>query len=279
MPFRKGDVRYLLSGAFYKMAWVETGNPAAPPVVCVHGLTRNGRDFDPLSEALSSDFRVISPDLPGRGASDWLPDATLYQPLSYVQALSHLLAVIGRPVMWVGTSLGGICGMGIAAAPGQPITRLILNDIGGFIPAAALARIRAYIDQHPDFLDLRSLERHLRLIHAPFGALTDAQWEHLARNSFRTRSDGRLVLHYDPAIALPIIGAEPADQDLWAMWQRITIPRLVIRGETSDLLDAATFARMQESGARGLIVPGAGHAPALMDAATIAVIRAFLLRP
>ncbi len=107
---RTGAVHYLLAGAFHRMAWVEFGDPAAPPVLCVHGLTRTGRDFDVLAEALSDRFRVICPDLPGRGASDWLPDPALYQPLSYVQALAHLLAVIGRPVMWVGTSLGGICG-------------------------------------------------------------------------------------------------------------------------------------------------------------------------
>src|SRR5487761_1798239 len=116
------------------MAFVEFGNPAAPPVVCVHGLTRNGRDFDPLAEALAARFRVICPDLPGRGASEFLPDPALYQPASYVVALAHLLAQIGGMVMWVGTSLGGLCGMMVAAASGQPITRMVLNDVGPHIP-------------------------------------------------------------------------------------------------------------------------------------------------
>ncbi len=110
-------MRYLLAGAFYRMAFCEWGRQDAPVVLCVHGLTRTGRDFDALAEALADEFRVICPDLPGRGASEWLPEPRLYEPLGYVQALAHLLAAIGRRVMWVGTSLGGICGMMVAAAP------------------------------------------------------------------------------------------------------------------------------------------------------------------
>jgi pimeloyl-ACP methyl ester carboxylesterase len=270
---RTGSVQYLLAGAFHRMAWVEFGDPAAPPVVCVHGLTRNGRDFDPLADALADRFRVICPDLPGRGASGWLPDPALYQPLSYVQALAHLLAVIGRPVMWVGTSLGGICGMLVAAAPGQPIARMVLNDIGPFIPQAALARIRDYIGDTPEFADDAALEAHLRRVHAPFGALTDAQWAHLAAHSARRLPNGKLALHYDPAIAAPIRAAEPADAILWPVWERIDIPVMTIRGASSDLLLPETLTRM---GGQSHIVADAGHAPALMDADSIGAIRRFL---
>jgi pimeloyl-ACP methyl ester carboxylesterase len=273
---RPGEVRYLLNGAFYRMAYVECGNPAAPAVVCVHGLTRTGRDFDVLAEALSDRFRVICPDLPGRGASDWLPDGALYNPVSYVQALSHLLAAIQTPVMWVGTSLGGICGMAIAAAPGQPIVRMVLNDIGPHIPAAALARIRDYISDAPEFADLAELEMHLRRVHAPFGRLTDAQWAHLARTSARTLANGRLALHYDPAIAAPIRATLPVDADMWAWWEKIAIPVLALRGVDSDLLLPDTLERMRKSGAAVLEVPDCGHAPALMDEPTIAAIRRFL---
>jgi pimeloyl-ACP methyl ester carboxylesterase len=259
------------------MNWVEWGDPAAPPVVCVHGLTRNARDFDALAHVLAADFRVICPDLPGRGASEWLPMGALYQPLNYVQALAHLLAVIGQPVGWVGTSLGGICGMAVAAAKGQPIARMVLNDIGPFIPKAALAGIRDRIGRVGDFADMREVEMFLRSAHASFGKLTDAQWEAMALHSHRVLPNGRLALHYDPAIAEPITSVEPADVDLWALWPSIAIPRLVLRGETSDLLDAATFARMAETGAQAHIVPDCGHAPALMDAPTIAVVRSFLL--
>src|SRR5271166_6537002 len=144
MEPRFGSVPYLLMNVFYRMACVEWGDPDAPPVLCVHGLTRTGRDFDNLALVLAERFRVICPDLPGRGGSDWLPVGDLYNPLSYVQALSHLLSVIGKPVAWVGTSLGGICGMATAAAHGNPVTRLVLNDIGSVVSVEGLKRIQAY---------------------------------------------------------------------------------------------------------------------------------------
>lgn len=275
---RHGSVPYLLSGAFHRMAFTEWGDPAAPPVVCVHGLTRTGRDFDALAQALAPAHRVICPDLPGRGASDWLPDGALYIPPSYVAALAHLLAAIDAPVAWVGTSLGGICGMLLAAAPGQPITRMVLNDIGPWIPKAALARIRDYMatGDMPVFDTPAQLERHLRVVHRPFGPLSDAQWSHLATTASRTLPDGRVTLHYDPKIADPIRAGAPADADLWAVWARITVPVLAIRGAESDLLLPDAFARMAASGARTLEVADTGHAPALMDAPTIEAIRAFL---
>jgi pimeloyl-ACP methyl ester carboxylesterase len=264
------------------MAYVEFGNPAAPAVLCVHGLTRNGRDFDPLAEALAETFHVICPDLPGRGKSDWLSDPNAYQPASYVTALSHLLAAINKPVAWVGTSLGGICGMMVAAGQNNPLTHLILNDIGPHIPAAALQRIRDYMLEAPErFTSLAALEAHLRLIHAPFGQLSDAAWAHLARYSSRPVLDqggtGTLAMHYDPKIVEPMRNAVPLDVDLWPLWSLNKTPTLVIRGASSDLLLEETFAQMQESGAQGYTVPDAGHAPALMDAETIGVIRQFLM--
>ncbi len=274
---RQGTVRFLLGDGFYRMAYVEMGNPAAEPVICVHGLTRNGRDFDPLMEALAERFLVIAPDLPGRGRSEWLPRGDLYQPPIYVQALAHLLAAIGRKVMWVGTSLGGICGMMIAAASGQPITRMVLNDIGPHIPKSALDRIREYLTAAPEsFADLAALEAYLRRVHAPFGKLSDAAWAHMARFSARSLPDGKLALHYDPEIAEPVRAQAPSDIELWPLWERIHIPVLAIRGEESDLLLPETLEKMVAAGARSLIVPGTGHAPALADDATIAEIAAFL---
>jgi pimeloyl-ACP methyl ester carboxylesterase len=278
---RKNSVPYLLGAAFHRMSYMEFGNPAAPAVVCVHGLTRNGRDFDPLAEALSDRFHVICPDLPGRGQSDWLPAGALYQPPTYVTALSHLLATLNKPVMWVGTSLGGICGMMLAAAAGTPLTRMVLNDIGPHIPATALGRIRTYMTASPErFASLQALEAHLRVIHAPFGQLTDAQWAHLARFSARNVLDGEhggaYALHYDPKITEPIRDSVPLDVDMWPMWEMINIPVLALRGESSDLLLPETFERMKEEGAETLTIPHAGHAPALMDAPSIAAVREFL---
>lgn len=275
----QGAVRYLLSGAFYRMVYYEWGSPAARPVVCVHGLTRNGRDFDALALGLADRFRVICVDLPGRGGSDWLPDARLYEPASYLVALAHLLAAVGRPVCWVGTSLGGLCGMLLAASLGHPIERLVLNDVGPMVPGAAIRRIRDYVGAvTPEFSDLLALEAHLRRIHAPFGRLTDPQWEHLAKTSARELPNGKLALHYDPGIARLVRSALAIDSELWPVWDKLAIPVLAIRGEHSDLLLPATLARMQRSGAHALTVPDAGHAPALMDTPTIRAVREFLLQ-
>jgi pimeloyl-ACP methyl ester carboxylesterase len=274
----RGEVPYLLNGAFRKLAYVSFGAPDRPPVMCVHGLTRNARDFDVLARALAKDHFVICPDLPGRGASDWLPAGGLYQPASYVVALGHLLAAIGRPVAYIGTSLGGICGMALAASENAPIDKLVLNDIGPFIPAAALARIRDYmaLGDPPAFADLGEVEDYLRRVHAPFGPMTDADWQHMARTSVRPAPDGKFLLHYDPRIAEPIRANEPADTDLWPLWSAIRTSVLAIRGAESDLLLAETLERMEQSGARGYVVPGVGHAPSLTDAASVDRIAAFL---
>ena len=282
MKPRSGSVRYLLAGQFRRLAFEDWGDPDAPVVVCVHGLTRNGRDFDALAKALAGAYRVICPDLPGRGNSDWLDDPMLYQAQHYVTALGHLLSWIGRDVAWVGTSLGGICGMVLASTAGAPIRALVLNDVGPFIPADALRRIRDYMVASGDspmmvrFPDIEAIERHLRFIHAPFGPLSDDQWAEMAANSARALPDGRFKMHYDPRIAEPLRGHDPVDIDLWTLWDRIRIPRLVIRGETSDTLLPDTVARMAASGAATVQVPLTGHAPALLDPAQIGAIRTFL---
>jgi len=275
MPRVEREISYLLGGAFHRLAFTAWGDPHLPAVLCVHGLSRNGRDFDVLAESLSDRFHVLCPDLPGRGRSGWLPDPAMYTPVQYVQALAHVLAVIGRPVDWIGTSLGGICGMLTACLPGNPIRRLVLNDIGPFLPKAALARIVDYVGTIPDFGSVGELEAYLRRVHAPFGALSDADWAHMARYSARMRPDGRITLHYDPALTIPLLQTPPADLDMWAVWDRITAPMLTLRGAQSDLLLAETFARMGERSATHT-VEDAGHAPALMDSPTIGVIRRFL---
>ena len=277
---REGSVRWLSPVGFFTMRWWEWGPADGAPVVCVHGLTRSGRDFDALARALAAaGRRVICPDLPGRGASDWLPDPMLYQPPVYIGALSHLLARIDGPVDWVGTSLGGICGMAIAATPGNPIRRLVLNDIGAFVPREAMARIRDYMGHEPVFPDLDSLEAHLREVHAPFGPLTDAQWRHLAETSARRADDG-VALHYDPAIGAPILSHEAQALDMTALWAAVRLPVLVIRGAHSDTLLPETAAEMAARPNVELAeVAQAGHAPALMDAEQIGLVAGFLGQP
>jgi pimeloyl-ACP methyl ester carboxylesterase len=226
---------------------------------------------------------VICVDLPGRGRSDWLDDPMLYQAQHYVTALAHLLAWVGRDVAWVGSSLGGICGMIIGATSGTPINRLVLNDVGPYIPGDALQRIRDYMVASGDspmmvrFSNIDAIERHLRFIHAPFGPLSDAQWAELARNSARALPDGRFTMHYDPRIAEPFRRSKAVAVDMWALWERMWMPRLVIRGETSDVLSRETVTQMEASGAVTYEVPRTGHAPALLDPVQIEVIRSFLV--
>lgn len=268
--------RWLVEGAFLRLSWWEWGPADGAPVLCVHGLTRQGRDFDVIAAALAADGRrVLAVDLPGRGYSDWLPRGELYVYPTYLVALSHLMLMLGREVDWIGTSLGGICGMLAAAAADAPVRRMVINDVGPLIPAAALARIRDYVGWEPRFDSLAELEAHLRKVHAPFGALSDAEWQAMAAHSARYLPDGRITFHYDPGIAGPVKAGPLKDVELWEAWGRIRCPRLVVRGAESDLLLADTFARMRADGAKGHEVAGAGHAPMLNDPATIAAIRAF----
>jgi pimeloyl-ACP methyl ester carboxylesterase len=278
MQPRHHSLRYLLGASFQSLAWTEWGPEDGPPVVCVHGLTRNGRDFDVLAQALAArGRRVLCPDLPGRGASDRLADPMLYQPPSYVVALAHLLARLDGEVDWVGTSLGGICGMMVAAAANAPLRRLVLNDIGSRVPESAAQRIAAYVKLPLAFHDLEALEAHLRQVHAPFGPLTDAQWAHLARHSARDLPDGRLGMHYDPAIAVPFESAPTGPVDLSLVWSRVALPTLVLRGAVSDILDAETAADMaMRPGVKLVTLPGIGHAPALMDPVQVGLVAGFL---
>ncbi|MBK1660955.1 alpha/beta fold hydrolase [Paracraurococcus ruber] len=275
---RRNRLRFMLPHGFFTLAWTEWGPEDGAPVLCVHGLTRNGRDFDALAAALAgTGRRVLCPDLPGRGGSDFLPDPALYVPPTYVAALSHLLARLDGPVDWVGTSLGGICGMAVAATPGNPIRRLVLNDIGAHVPKDSVARIGDYLGQATEFADLPALEAHLRRVHAPFGALTDAEWHHLAETSARAAPGGGVALHYDPAIALPFRGAPAQDMDLSPLWERVTAPVLLLRGADSDLLLPETARAMAaRPGVRLVEIPGCGHAPALMEAGQIGLVAAFL---
>jgi pimeloyl-ACP methyl ester carboxylesterase len=279
---RAGALRWLSPAGFFTLRWLEWGPVDGAPVICVHGLTRSGRDFDALAAALAaSGRRVFCPDLPGRGASDWLPNPALYQPPIYSQALAHLLARMDGPVDWIGTSLGGICGMGIAATPGNVIRRMVLNDVGAIIPAAALKRIRDYINQPAQaFRDIAALEAHLRKVHAPFGPLTDAEWRHLAETSARRDAEGALQLHYDPAITHAFSAGDIADIDLSPFWATITIPVLILRGVTSDILPADVAAEMARKPGTSLIeIADAGHAPALMAQDQISAIQDFLNAP
>ncbi len=278
VSMRTGGVRTLGPHGFHWIAHTDWG--AGPVVMCVHGLTRNGRDFDRLAEAIGRKRRVVCPDVVGRGRSDWLAHAEDY---GYPLYLSDMVALIARcgaaQLDWIGTSMGGLIGMMLAAQPGTPIRRLVLNDVGPLVPAAALRRIATYVGQDPRFASLAELEAYLRSVHAPFGPLDDADWAHLAAHGHRRLEDGSFGLAYDPAIGRAVAGAL-FDVDLWPVWDKVTCPVLVLRGAESDLLLPATAREMTRRGPRATLVefPGIGHAPALTSADQIAAIRDWLDR-
>ena len=268
---------------FHRVAYHEWGEPAGPRVaVCVHGLTRTGRDFDDLAGELAGagGYRVVCPDLPGRGESAWLPRPEDYAYPVYLADLAALLARLdAEAVDWVGTSLGGLLGLMLAAQPGSPIRRLVLNDVGPFLPKAALERIGAYVGADPRFESLDALESYLRQVHAPFGPLTAAQWRRLAERSARRLPDGAWALHYDPAIGAAVRAVPPQDVDLWTLWDAVRCPVLVLRGAESDVLLGETAEEMVRRGPRVRLVefPGTGHAPALLAPDQIGVVRDWLL--
>ncbi len=275
-PPRAGSFLSLGPSGFHRIAFTDWGEgPKRKATVCVHGLTRNGRDFDVLAAALGETGRVVCPDVAGRGASDWLSNPADYIYPTYLGDMAGLMAHIGAEnVNWIGTSMGGLIGMMLAASPGTPIRKLVINDIGPFIPKEALVRIAGYVGAAPTFADIDAADAYLRDIHAPFGALSDAEWRHLANISTTQSEEGGLRLHYDPAIADAFAAGPIEDVDLWAVWDRIECPVLVIRGENSDLLTEQTASEMAARGPKAEIhtVIGSGHAPALMAKDQIDVI-------
>ena len=264
---------------FHRVVYYEWGDADNPRVaLCVHGVGRNGRDFDVLGEALTSTHRVLAVDMPGRGESEWLADPNDYVFTTYLTALVALIArSCAETVDWVGTSMGGLLGMVVAAQPKSPIRRLVVNDVGPAIEPAALDRIRSYFGLDPSFATYAESEEYIRTVSAPFGRLTDAQWEHVTRSNVRQRADGTWRLAYDPGIAVPFRAAA-APPDLWGVWDAIRCPTLVLRGALSDLLSAATAAEMGKRGPMPTIVEIAdvGHAPMLLSAGQIDPVAQFL---
>jgi pimeloyl-ACP methyl ester carboxylesterase len=252
---------------------------AARTVVCVHGLTRNAHDFDVLAAALAErGCRVLAVDVAGRGRSGWLADPMQYDVAVYARHLARLLELLGvAQVDWVGTSMGGLIGMLLAAEERTPIERLVINDIGPRVAPETLAQIKGYLGLDLVFADLAQLEAHLRLIHAPFGKLSDDQWRALAEHSSRRTPQG-LRLHYDPAIREPFLAASSEGMALWGTWDLIRCPTLVLHGADSVLLTADVITEMQGRGPAIELVtfPGVGHAPALMDPAQTAVVTRWL---
>jgi pimeloyl-ACP methyl ester carboxylesterase len=264
-------------------------------VVCVHGLSRQGRDFDTLARSLSERSRVVAVDVAGRGHSDWLADPMAYQVPTYAADLAALLMHLRTQdpeavIDWVGTSMGGLIGMAVAAQPALAPRRLVLNDVGPAIQWDALQRIASYLGLNPSFDSEQAACDYLASISTGFGPHTPAQWRALSLPLLRVR-EGRWWLHYDPAIATPLkaltgmadqVAARQVARDgeaaLWRLYDAITAPTLLLRGQVSDLLTDATAAEMGRRGprARCVVFDGVGHAPTLVADEQVAAVRDFL---
>ena len=283
--------------AAHRMAyweWNATGNPDHPHVlVCVHGLTRQSRDFDVLAQHLAPHMRVVCPDVVGRGHSDWLANPAHYQVPQYAADMLALLAQLhaNSPITrldWVGTSMGGLIGMALAGQPllpaPLPFTRLVLNDVGPALEWAALSRIASYVGQNPRFDSVEQGAEALWRISSGFGPHSQQEWLALSRPMLRPRDDGGWGLHYDPAIGQAFQHMTPesaptAEQALWQLYDQISARTLVLRGAQSDLLSAATARAMTERGPRAQLVEftAVGHAPTLVTPDQVAVVSRFLL--
>lgn len=280
----------------HRMAYWQWGNPNARQVViCLHGLTRQGRDFDVLAQALCArageTIRVICPDLAGRGKSDWLQDPMGYQIPNYAADMLVLLAQLAASTLdWLGTSLGGLTGMLLAGQRDAPefarIRRLVLNDVGPVIEWQALQRIGLYLGNSGEFATEQEAADALWSIASSFGPHTPAQWLALTRPLLRPHptKPGFLTLHYDPALALPFrsITPESAAQGealLWQAYDQITARTLLLRGAQSDLLSAATAQAMTQRGPRARLIEfaGVGHAPTFIADDQVQAVLAFLL--
>jgi pimeloyl-ACP methyl ester carboxylesterase len=282
---RSDHVLGLSAKGFHRIHYTEWGEAANPRIViCVHGLTRTGRDFDDLGQDLQQHFRVVCPDIVGRGRSDWLPAAEDY---GYPQYMADMNALIARVtaatpntlLSWVGTSMGGIIGMLLASKSRSPIAKLVVNDVGTRIPKTALERLGVYVGRTPHFDTLDALENHMRAVSASFGRLSDAQWRHLTVHAAKQLDDGSWTTAYDPAIGVPFRQRPLTDVDLSAYWDAVRCPTLLLRGAQSDMLlddDALAMTRRGPC-ARLVEFQGIGHAPMLMSEDQIRVVREFLL--
>lgn len=281
---RCGFVRCLSPAGFHRMAYAEWGAQDNPQVlVCMHGLTRVGRDFDVLARALAGRFRVVCPDVVGRGASEWLRDPAHYQLAQYAADMTILLARLNvEQVDWLGTSMGGLVGMLLAAQPGTPIRRFVVNDVGPAIDAAALQRIGEYVGKSVRFASIEEATAYIRSVSAPFGLKTADEWRAITLTAIRRDGDG-WVLHYDPRIGdafrrVTAAQSAHAETSMWNLWDRIRCPTLLVRGAQSDLLSRETAAQMTRRGSAVTFVefPDVGHAPMFMHDEQIAVVRDFL---
>ena len=272
---------------FHHVAYTEWGKPndSLLPIICVHGLTRQGRDFDSLAEYFSYlGCHLFCPDIVGRGDSDWLKNPLHYTYEQYIADMNAMIARTGvKQVDWIGTSMGGLIGMIMASLPNSPIRRLVLNDIGPQIPIKALNRLSKYAGKDPDFTSMNDAKRYFKLTYADFGNLSEEQWDHLTIHNIREISPGKFISKTDHGVKMSPAKSKLAwnvlmnphkalegtlfDIDLWHIWRNVTCPVFVIHGEKSDILLPDIIRKMQQihPDTTVLQIPDAGHAPVLMN--------------
>jgi len=280
---------FSMSG-LHQMAYKEWGEEDNPNVlVCVHGVTRVSDDFDNLAQSLCKDYRVVCPDVVGRGRSGSLANPQLYRLPQYVSDMVTLLARVlangeRQTVDWFGTSMGGLIGMGLASLPDSPVSKLVLNDIGPTLDSVAIQRIGDYIAQEVRFPTFKAGAEFVKMVSTTFGEHTDAEWHKLAADVLRQDKDGTWVRHYDMGLALPFQSVTPesakADEAmLWAAYDAIRCPTLLVRGANSDLLSRETAEAMTQRGPKAKLVEIAnvGHAPTFLHDDQIAIAKDFLL--
>jgi len=280
-------VQCLDAGGLHGMAywqWERAGGASDRVLVCAHGVSRQGRDFDVLARAMQDAYRVVCPDVVGRGESDRLADPKGYALPTYVADMVTLFARLDAQTLhWFGTSMGGLIGIALAALPNSPIARLVLNDVGPTIDPAGLARIGEYIGKPMTWASEDEAADYLLTISQGFGPHSREQWMALTRPMLR-RDGGCFRLHYDPAICAALRAVTPeiaaaGEAALWAAYDRIRCPTLVLRGAASDVLSRETAAAMAARGPRPRVheFAGVGHAPTIVAAEQVAVVRDFLL--
>jgi pimeloyl-ACP methyl ester carboxylesterase len=280
------SVQCLSPAGLHNMAYKEWGDPENSNVlICVHGLTRVSDDFDALAKALSSNYRVVCPDIVGRGRSAWLSDPKHYVIPQYMNDIVTLLARLNATTLdWVGTSMGGLIALELAMLPGNPIRKLVLNDIGPGLNVDALKGICDYIGQELRFPTFEEGEQYIRSISAAFGPHSDEEWRKMASDLLRQQEDGQWMRNYDlslsPAFRKAYLeNVQENEALLWAAYDAITCPTLVLRGANSSLFKAEAAQAMTKRGPKAKLVelPGIGHAPMLNQADQIAIVKDFLL--
>lgn len=284
MSFQEKSYYGLHGNGQHRICYSDWGDKDANPLICVHGLTGNGHDFDYLAEDLiNHGHRVIAVDLPGRGRSDFHDDPALYNYDQYMKDLHELLVDLNLEapgsVDWLGVSLGGLLGIRMASMENSPVKRLMVNDVGPSVPKEALDFIFGVISQDYAFDTVSDLEARMRETRGKtWGPVTDEQWHHMAEHNARGRDDGRITYAYDPKIGVVFEHSPIGDVDLWGQWAQIKCPTMLIHGADSTLLTEDIIERMRQNGPDFDLVTfdGCGHVPSLMAPNQIEILRSWL---